>query len=237
MLRSDKNQKIPSDNSSRCTSTPAQRPSTITSFFNANAPTFSNYLPPFRSQTDPLPEPPQLWNRTENMATTNTANTVAERAYGVLRSRAKVAKGIQTDEGAVSNRKRCWRHRRGSSDKSRRNSGSENEQSRQEANSNVPSPNGTAMSVLRSALLPNVSFPRWTRTNKAPRDNAPSEEGNVFSSLVESYLVPLYASSVRRQLTWQAEARCRDSNREHFEAHCLGPTARMLRTVREYVSA
>lgn len=153
-----------------CVNTPTQRPSPLTSVFNANAPTFARYLAPFRSQTDPLPEPPQPWSRTEAnsrpMASTTTASTVAERSYGLLKSRAKVAKGIQTDDAAPANRKRCWRHRRGSSDKSRRSSGSENEQGRQEANSNNSSPNGTAMSVLRNTLLPNVSFPRWTRAAK-----------------------------------------------------------------------
>lgn len=149
--------------------TSVHRPSPITSVFNANAPTLTRYLTPFRSQTDPLPEPPQPWNRTEAnsrpMASTTTASTVAERSYGLLK-KAKVAKGIQTDDAAPANRKRCWRHRRGSSDKSRRSSGSENEQGRQEANSNNSSPNGTAMSVLRNTLLPNVSFPRWTRAAK-----------------------------------------------------------------------
>ncbi|GFU17113.1 hypothetical protein TNCV_1853711 [Trichonephila clavipes] len=62
------------------------------------------------------------------------------------------------------------------------------------------------------------------------------QKGSGVSLLVESYLGGVYApfSSVRRQLTEQALARCREVGREHFEAHILSPTASMLRAVKEH---
>ncbi|GFY51012.1 uncharacterized protein TNIN_403551 [Trichonephila inaurata madagascariensis] len=152
----------------------------------------------------------------------NTPQTSGS-GYGVVKRRQKVAKGVQTDEV----RKRCWRHRRGPLvEKSRQSDNEGTLDSRQGSKDDISSPNSSSKSVLRRAL-PNVNFSTWTRASK---------KGSGVSLLVESYLGGVYApfSSVRRQLTEQALARCREVGREHFEAHILSPTASMLRAVKEH---
>ncbi|GFS29409.1 uncharacterized protein NPIL_586621 [Nephila pilipes] len=168
------------------------------------------------------------WNQTEPvrpMETLSNTSQTSGTVYGVIKRRQKVAKGVQTEEV----RKRCWRHRRGPlADKSRQGDNEETLDSRQDSKDDISSPNSSSKSVLRRAL-PNVNFSTWTRTSK---------KASGVSLLVESYLGGVYApfSSIRRQLTEQALARCRDVGREHFEAHILSPTASMLRAVREHVS-
>ncbi|GIY80147.1 uncharacterized protein CEXT_282621 [Caerostris extrusa] len=94
------------------------------------------------------------------METLSSPAQTSESAYGVVKRRQKVAKGVQTEEV----RKRCWRHRRETLAEKTLQNDSERTLSRQESKSDILSPNASK-SVLRRAL-PNVNFSTWTRTHK-----------------------------------------------------------------------